>query len=236
MSGGGKRWRPQGKSFLPFIGPQHSFSVRLQHHGAHYEHIVYNYFRWKILFIKDESTEEESMKYLAITLLILAFSIYGCGENNNTTEVTNEDFIEITSVEPAEVIEGQETAFIINYEYSLSSQNSATILYGFNDDAEYPNRFTMEEALELTESLSGSDTITVTANPVFYEEPEAYSLYMNISPTERVASWVPLANDTWPIIVNQGTGPTKVSISVKSKFKNKLNTKCNYDECIAASN
>lgn len=176
--------------------------------------------------------EIEKMKHLLMSMLIFGLIVAGCGGNNSSGEESNEDYIVITSVEPENVNEGEDTAFIVTFDYCLASERSGSVLIGFNDDIEEPNSYPVEDVMVLDEPVTGSVSIPITAIPVYHEPPDSYNVYINISPADHGSSWSPLANDIWTITVNQAASSLSINKVENSLYENAESVKCNHEECI----
>lgn len=170
------------------------------------------------------------MKRSLLSLLICVLVVTGCGDSGGSGGV-DEDYLEITSVEPGSVDEGVETSFVISFDYRLVSESSAYVLVGFNDDVAEPNRYPVEDVMVLEAPTAGSETITVSANPVYYELPERYRIYVNLSPLEHGSPWRPLAGDTWEIDVNPGASASSAGNAEKQFHAKTKFVKCAYEEC-----
>jgi hypothetical protein len=143
---------------------------------------------------------------LAATIVVVI--VIGCGDDSGPEEASNGDYIDITSVEPGVVTEGEEVSFTINLDYRLVSVEAGAVWVGFNYDPEYPDRFMVNESFVIGgPPVEGTKSITITTHPIWYEQPDNYNIYVNLSPLNPSSyRWTPLSVDTWPIEVNQGVG------------------------------
>jgi hypothetical protein len=173
------------------------------------------------------------MKESLFALIVFTLIVAGCGGGGNSGDGPNEDYIEITSVEPDTVTEGEEVSFVINFDFRLASESAGLIYAGYNDDSLNPHSYTVQPKLFLTEPMTGSESITISATPVLHELPESYNVYLNISPNDHDTPWTPLVSDKWQITVNQATNSLSYQKNENGDFANSSSIKCNYDECIS---
>lgn len=152
------------------------------------------------------------MKKLLFAFLIVVLMSMNCADNKGSEEESNRDYIDITSVEPVAVTEGEEASFIITCNVRLASETSGSIFLGFNSNFEHPNNYIVKEVAVIVEPYEGHLTFDLAdfdfyTNPIFYEEPDNYNIYVNLSPIIQNSSetWTPLSVDTWPITVNEGS-------------------------------
>lgn len=147
------------------------------------------------------------MKKLLIAYIFFLITI-GCGGNHNSAEVTDEDYIDIVSVEPVEVAEGEEVTFKVSYNFRLVSTTECLVYIGFNSK-EKPDKYYVEKMAKVSVlgPYEGSDSIEITTHPIYLEPTDSFNIYVNISPYHQgdIESWAPLASDTLPILVNNGS-------------------------------
>lgn len=151
------------------------------------------------------------MKNLLFAFFIASLFIFSCSDNNNSEEGSNEDYIDIISVEPAVGTEGEEVSFIITCDVRLVSETSGSIFIGFNSDPENPDQYIVKEVAIIADRYEGRLTFDLAGHdfqiyPIFYEEPESFNIYVNLSPfiQSDYETWTPLSVDTWPITVSEG--------------------------------
>jgi hypothetical protein len=176
-----------------------------------------------------------TMKKLLPVLLILGFIMISCGNNNGTEDESNEDYIDITSVEPAIVAEGEEVSFTIGCDVRLASETGGSIFIGFNN-TDNPDKYIVKQVAVIAEPYEGSLTFNLSdfdllTKPVFREAPESYNIYINLSPFIQTTyeTWTPLSIDTWPITVNKG-------VSEINDYPSGFFAECDFLECSGHSN
>lgn len=150
------------------------------------------------------------MKKLLFALLIISLFSISCSDSNNSEEESNEDYIDIISVEPAVGTEGEEVSFIITCDVRLVSKTSGSIFIGFNSNPETPDKYIVKLVAELADRYEGRLRFDLAGYdlpiyPIFYEEPESFNIYANLSPFIQTSyeTWSPLSVDTCPISVNE---------------------------------
>lgn len=85
------------------------------------------------------------------------------------------DAIEITYFTPETAIEGVPTTFLVNFDYRLSSVDSATVYLGFNTD--FVNGFSLSDnTLGITEQGTGTGSFSQEVSPVFYAAPDSFKM------------------------------------------------------------
>lgn len=151
------------------------------------------------------------MKKLLFVFLIVSLFTISCGDNKDSEEESNEDHIDIISVEPSVGTEGEEVSFIITCDVRLVSEPSGSLFIGFNSDPENPDQYIVKRVADLTDRYEGRLTFDLAGHdlpiyPIFYEESESFNIYANLSPFIQTSAetWSPLSVDTWPITVSEG--------------------------------
>ena len=131
------------------------------------------------------------------------------------------DAIEITSVDPDMVTEGEETTFIVNFDYRLASKASGIIYLGFNTRVATQYILTDEKKLiDQPETSSGS--LSGVAIPVTYTAPDNFGAYVNISETGHTpVRWVPLTANQSNVKVNPAETGVNSIISTRSTYNAK---------------
>lgn len=151
------------------------------------------------------------MKKLLFVVLIISLIAISCDDHNDSEEGSNEDYIDIISVEPAFGTEGEAVSFIITCDVGLISQTSGSIFIGFNSTPENPDQYIVKQVAVLADRYEGRLTFDLADHdfsiyPILYEEPENFNIYANLSPfiQNSFETWTPLSVDTWPITVSEG--------------------------------
>lgn len=78
-------------------------------------------------------------------VLIVSLITISCSDHNDSEEGSNEDYIDIISVEPAVGTEGEAVSFIITCDVGLISQTSGSIFIGFNNTSENPDQYIVKQ-------------------------------------------------------------------------------------------
>jgi hypothetical protein len=172
------------------------------------------------------------MKESLFTLIVFALIVVGCGGGGNSGDGPDEDYIEITSVQPETVTEGEETSFVIEYDFSLATEGKGMIYAGFNDDSSTPQTYYVQGVLYIPERMTGSESITISTTPILHELPETFNVHLNVSPDDHDEPWTPLASDTWQITVDQSRSSLSYQKIENGDLVNSKSIKCNYEECI----
>jgi hypothetical protein len=151
------------------------------------------------------------MKKLLFALFVVGLMSMNCADNKGSEEESNQDYIDIVSVEPVAVAGGEEVSFTITCDVRLASETSGSIFIGFNSNLEHSDHYIVKEIAIFSEPYEGRMTFDLAdldfyTHPIFYEEPENYNIYVNLSPLKKTCSgaWAPLSVDTWPMTVNEG--------------------------------
>lgn len=91
------------------------------------------------------------------------------------------DAIEITETTPTTVIEGQETEFVVNFDYRLASTSNATIYFLYTD-SEGIYHYSEEQSKQITSKGTDSGSFTINLSPETYNESEPYNLMVELRP------------------------------------------------------
>lgn len=136
------------------------------------------------------------------------------------------DAIEITSVTPDTVTEGEPTSFSVGFDYRLASKQNGIIYLGFNTDE--PTKYILtddRQAIDQTETSSG--TLSGVATPVIYAAPDSFGVYVNISEADHPKpEWFPLTSDQLNVTVNPASGGGKSFIPSGYSHKTNNNNQC----------
>ncbi len=120
------------------------------------------------------------------------------------------DTIEITSVSPASVVEGISTEFTVSFDYRLTSKDAGIVYLGFNTSD--PDGFILtDNTFEITQAELGSGSLTATEIPVFYDSPDSFKAYINLSENPHPTSWTPLQSVFASITVTKSTNSNSMT-------------------------
>jgi len=115
---------------------------------------------------------------------------------NEIPNSCDDDAIEITYFSPEDAIEGVETEFVVNFDYRLSSSESAIIEIGFTKDEVGTFTLTNSE-LEVLEPGTSSGSLTVSVFPSLIQNSQPYRLHIIMyEPVEPGESFSPTAEDS----------------------------------------
>ncbi len=146
--------------------------------------------------------------FLMICLCAVLVLVISCSPSENDSSNGNdnshdyEDYIEITSVQPRVVNEGDETTFIVSFNYNLSSTEYGIVYCGFNS-LNMPNWYNVQNVYDIFQKGEGSTSIEITTIPEYLAQPEIFQVYINLSEGNHESSWLPLSCDACSITVNQ---------------------------------
>ncbi len=151
----------------------------------------------------------------------LTLSAEGLGDiaelilQSSIPSVCTGDAIEITFGSPTSATEGILTTFTVNFDYRLISRDSAIVYFGFNTSNS--SNFTLtDNTFEITQAESGSGSLTADIMPVFYDSPDSFSIYVNISENPHPDVWAPLSSDNMAITVTQSGVLTSNNLMTES--------------------
>jgi hypothetical protein len=135
---------------------------------------------------------------------------------NAIPAVCPNDFIEITSVNPATGTANVPTSFTVSFGYQLATKDNGIIYLGFNTSG--PHAYSLINTLTVIRG-AGSGSLTASASPVAYPSPDSFGAYVNLSEDPHPVPWSPLKSDVEPIVVMQGNGVSPGIITNKAANK-----------------
>lgn len=108
--------------------------------------------------------------------------------------VCSGNFVEITSLTPANAEAGTPSLFTINFVYQLATKSTGIIEIGFNTTAaDTPELETV--SLPVNQG-SGSGSLQATVSPILYPAPDHFEVSTYLSETAHLDEWTPLGSDT----------------------------------------
>jgi hypothetical protein len=135
---------------------------------------------------------------------------------NAIPTVCPNDFIEITSVNPATGTANVPTSFTVSFDYQLATKDNGIIYLGFNTSG--PHTYSLINRLTVIRG-AGSGSLTASASPAAYPSPDSFGAYVNLSEDPHPVPWSPLKSDVEPIVVMQGNGVSPGIIMNKATNK-----------------
>ncbi len=111
------------------------------------------------------------------------------------------DAIELTFISPTITTEGVVTTYMVNFDYRLASTNSGIVYLGFNTFNVTDATLT-SSTLEINNAETGSGSLSADVTPVYYDLPDSFFLYINLSENPHPVPWTPLASDLMTVTVN----------------------------------
>lgn len=156
-------------------------------------------------------------KLLTITASLALVACGGGGSESSpeatasATDATQQDAIDILSVDPAFANAGVTTSFNVRLKYRLVTKPSGIIYIGFNGLPDMPEGFKLSTSFLQVDNGSGTVTLAASGDPVVYSYPNAFKVYVNLSEFPHAEAWTPLATDERRIAVYAANGTTSTT-------------------------